>query len=208
MTAMLYASATALTVVSLISEVYRPTQRLLNFWSRTSFFLMMLPSLPTVSKPCSERLSSCFAEAVQLLGLEVWLKKTEVVYQPATREEYHPPYITIGDNELKTVYQFTSPRCTITSDTKIDREVDNRLAKANSSNSILYKRVWKEKQQRNCTKDQCVQSLRSYKPTALFTNAASTPSCSSTLSPHHPQHSLERLRHHCRRFGTGQDHQH
>lgn len=175
MTAMLYASATALTVVSLISEVYRPTQRLLNFWSGTSSFLMMLPSLPTLNKPCSERLSSCSAEAVQLLRLEVWLKKTEVVYQPAVREEYHPPYITIGDNELKTVYQFTSPRCTITSDTKIDREVDNRLIAPTV----------------DCTKECGKRSSKGTAPKISVYKAFAVTNllhCSPTLPPHHPVH--------------------
>ena len=35
--------------------------------------------------------------------------------------------------------------CTITSDTKIDKEVDNRQAEANSAFGKLYKRVWKSK---------------------------------------------------------------
>ena len=74
-----------------------------------------------------QRLTSCFAKAAQLFRLEVSLKKTEVLYQPAPREEYCLPHITIGETVLKTVYQFTYLGCTITSDAKIDREVDNRL---------------------------------------------------------------------------------
>ncbi|XP_037780222.1 uncharacterized protein LOC119576642 [Penaeus monodon] len=35
-----------------------------------------------------QRLTSCFAEAAQLFGLEVSMKKTEVLHQPAPREEY------------------------------------------------------------------------------------------------------------------------
>ena len=54
-----------------------------------------------------QRLTSCFAEAAQLFGVEVSLKKTEVLYQPAPREEYCLPHITIGETVLKTVYQFT-----------------------------------------------------------------------------------------------------
>lgn len=41
------------------------------------------------------RITTCFADAVQLFGLEVSLKKTEVLYQPAPLEEYHLPHITI-----------------------------------------------------------------------------------------------------------------
>ncbi|CAE1323598.1 unnamed protein product [Acanthosepion pharaonis] len=40
-------------------------------------------------------LTSCFAEAVQLFGLEISLKKMEVLHQPETREEYRHPHITI-----------------------------------------------------------------------------------------------------------------
>ena len=54
-----------------------------------------------------QHLTSCFAEAAQLFGLEVNLKKTEVPRQPAPQEEYLPPYITFGRTELKAVHQFT-----------------------------------------------------------------------------------------------------
>ncbi|XP_063595009.1 uncharacterized protein LOC134771986 [Penaeus indicus] len=90
--------------------------------------------------------------AAQLFGLEVSLKKTEVLHQPAPREEYRPPHITIGETELKAVHQFTYLGCTITSDAKIDREVDNRLARANSAFGRLYKRVWNNRQLTKGTK--------------------------------------------------------
>ncbi|XP_063600256.1 uncharacterized protein LOC134776430 [Penaeus indicus] len=99
-----------------------------------------------------QRLTSCFAAAAQLFGLEVSLKKTEVLHQPAPREEYRPPHITIGETELKAVHQFTYLGCTITSDAKIDREVDNRLARANSAFGSLYKRVWNNRQLTKGTK--------------------------------------------------------
>ena len=38
--------------------------------------------------------------------------------------------------------QFSYLGCTISSDARIDNEVDNRLAKASSAFSRLYKRVW------------------------------------------------------------------
>ena len=53
-----------------------------------------------------QRITSRLAEAAQLLGLEVNLKKTEVPHQPAPQEEYHPPSIYIEQSELKTVHQF------------------------------------------------------------------------------------------------------
>ena len=99
-----------------------------------------------------QRVTSCFAEAAQLFGLEVSLKKTEVLYQPAPQVAYHPPHITIGETELKTVQQFTYLGCTISSDAKIDKDVDNRLAKANGAFGRLYHRVWKNKHLKKDTK--------------------------------------------------------
>ena len=86
-----------------------------------------------------QRVTSCFADALRLFGLEVSLKKTEVLHQPTPHEEYRPPHISIGDSELKSTQQFSYLGCTISSDAKIDKEVDNRLAKANNSFGRLYK---------------------------------------------------------------------
>ena len=52
-------------------------------------------------------ITCCFAESAQLFGLEVSLKKTEVLHQPAPREPNCPPRINIGETELKSVQQFT-----------------------------------------------------------------------------------------------------
>ena len=89
-----------------------------------------------------QRVTSCFAEACQLFGLEVSLKKTEVLHQPAPKEVYRQPSIHIDRTELNVVNQFTYLGCVISSDAKIDKEIDNRLAKANSAFGRLYKRVW------------------------------------------------------------------
>jgi len=48
--------------------------------------------------------------------------------------------------------QFTYLGCTITSDAKIDKEVDNRLAKASCAFGRLYKRVWNNKHLKKNTK--------------------------------------------------------
>ncbi|RXN24108.1 RNA-directed DNA polymerase from mobile element jockey-like protein [Labeo rohita] len=90
--------------------------------------------------------------ATQLFGLEVSLKKTEVLHQPAPKEDHHPPHITIGEIELKSGHQFTYLGCIITSDAKIAEELDNRLAKANSAFGRLYKWVWYNKQLKQSTK--------------------------------------------------------
>ena len=71
----------------------------------------------------------CFKEVTQLFQLEVSLKKPEVFHQPTTLEEYHPTYITIGVIELKAFYRFINFGFSITSDVKIEKEINYRLAK-------------------------------------------------------------------------------
>ncbi|KAJ7418260.1 hypothetical protein WISP_59840 [Willisornis vidua] len=46
-------------------------------------------------------------EADELSGLEISLKKTDVLYQSAPQEIFQHPPITIGESELKSVQQFT-----------------------------------------------------------------------------------------------------
>ena len=97
-------------------------------------------------------MTSCFVESAQLFGLEVSLKKTEVLYQPAPQVEYCAPHISTGETVLKSVQQFTYLGCAISSNAKIDGEIDNRLAKANCAFGRLYKRVWNNKHLRIKTK--------------------------------------------------------
>ena len=58
-------------------------------------------TLVAYSERALQCITSCFANAAKLFGLEVNVKKTEVLYKPAPREEYHPPHITISETELK-----------------------------------------------------------------------------------------------------------
>ena len=99
-----------------------------------------------------QRITSCFAESAQLFGLEVSLKKTEVLHQPAPQNEYRAPHISIGETVLKSVEQFTYLGCAISSNARIDGEINNRLANANSAFGRLYKRVWNNKHLRIITK--------------------------------------------------------
>ena len=110
-----------------------------------------------------QRITSCLAECAHLFGLEVSLKKTEVLHQPAPHNEYRAPHISIGETVLKSVQQFTYLGCAISSNARIDEEIDNRLAKANCAFGRLYKRV-EQQTPRNQNKDQCVQSRRTDHP--------------------------------------------
>ncbi|GFO35998.1 endonuclease-reverse transcriptase [Plakobranchus ocellatus] len=106
-----------------------------------------------------QSLISCFADASRLFGLEISLKKTEVLHQPAPQEAYHPPHILINSSELKSTPQFTYLGCTISSDARLDKEIDNRLARANSSFGRLYKRVWNNKSLKIKTKIQVYRAV-------------------------------------------------
>ena len=77
------------------------------------------------------------------------------------QEEYHPPTITFGDTELKSVQQFTFLSCTISSDAMIDKEIDNRLAKANTTFGRLYKNLWNKKSLKRKTRSAFTELLHS-----------------------------------------------
>ncbi len=75
----------------------------------------------------------------------------EVLHQLAPQKEYHPPSISIEQTELKVVYHFICLGFVISSDAKIDKELDNRLAKENSAFSRLYGCVWNNKNLKKST---------------------------------------------------------
>ncbi|KAJ7407976.1 hypothetical protein BTVI_61349 [Pitangus sulphuratus] len=75
-------------------------------------------ALITHTEVALQRSTPCFAEAAELSALEVILKKTEVLYQPAPQEVSHHPHVTIGETELKSVQQFNYPGSTISLDVK------------------------------------------------------------------------------------------
>ncbi|KAJ7408138.1 hypothetical protein BTVI_60736 [Pitangus sulphuratus] len=102
-------------------------------------------------------------EAAELFGLEVSLKKTEVFYQPACQEVFHHPYIIIGESELKSVQEFNYLGSIISLDGKIDKEIDNMLAKAYKAFCKLHKRVWCNKLLKKSTK------ISVYRATVLST---------------------------------------
>ena len=120
-------------------------------------------ALVALSEASLQRITSCFAAASRMFGLEVSLKKTEVLYQPSPQVLNRPPNICIGDTALKNANEFNYLGCIISNDAKIDKEIDNRLAKANSSFGRLHKRVWNNKQLRYCTK------IRVYRAVVLTT---------------------------------------
>ena len=88
---------------------------------------------------------------------------------PCDDKSTKKPY-NIKQSELKAVHQFSYLGCVIPSDAKIDKEVDNRLAKANSAFGRLYKRVWNNK---NLKEDTNISVYKAVVLTTLLCGAES-----------------------------------
>ena len=75
------------------------------------------------------KIVDALSDASKKFGLKINTKKTEVLYQPnstRTREED----IMVDGNKLNSVLEFTYLRNTISSDGRIDDEIQRRMAKA------------------------------------------------------------------------------
>ena len=115
--------------------------------------------LITPTEQALQRITSCLADASKLLGDDVSLRITEVLQQPISREEHGPLHVTIGDIELKSIQLFTYLGCIISSDARINKEIDNRLSMTNSSIGRLDKRVWSTKSLKNKTRIQVYRAV-------------------------------------------------
>ena len=167
-------------------------------WSRISSSQMM----HTLNELCSDS-----HPALQMFPSSSTSRSAsgrQVLHQSAPQEEYHTPNITNGETELKTVQQFTCLSCTISSDTKIGRKIDNRLPKASSSFGRLHKRGEHSKNLRSGTKISVYRAMVLTTPSLWLWGLGHLPlphqsprAFSSVLSPHYPQCPLEALCHQC-----------
>ena len=129
--------------------------------------------------------------------LQVSLTKTEVLFQPAPKEAFHQPHIRIEDTELKSVQQFKYLGCLISSDGKIDKDIENRLAKASCAFGRLQKKSLEKQASEKRNKDQRLQScgphnvaLRVGVVGFLPTPPPSTGTFPPALSPHNFKHQM------------------
>ena len=76
-----------------------------------------------------------------LVGISNYIAMTTSCFTESLQLSY-PLYITIDTTELKAADRFTYLGCIITSDAKIDKEVNNKLAKASRAFGRLYKYMW------------------------------------------------------------------
>ena len=85
-----------------------------------------------------QSLMDCFPQTFKDFGLTISLKKTNVLGQNTEA----PPIITIDDNELDAVCQFTYLGSTITDNISLDAEINKMIRNAASTLARLTARVW------------------------------------------------------------------
>ena len=87
----------------------------------------------------AQELFNWFSDAARRSGLTVSLKKTEVLLQPANRQNHTIPGIKAGNVELKVTDKFCYLVSVLSSNTVVD---NSRLSKANVAFGRLSKRLW------------------------------------------------------------------
>ena len=99
------------------------------------------------SQEAMQRTMDKLSEACDAFGLTISIKKTEVLYQPVpgSQIDQEPPAIMVKGQALRTVNKFIYLGSALTSDTQLDVEVSNRIAKACASFGRLREKAWDRK---------------------------------------------------------------
>lgn len=90
-----------------------------------------------------QRILNKFSRASKAFGLTISIKKTELVHQPI--RSHLPtvvPTVYVDGKALKTVSSFTYLGSIVSSDAKMDKEIESRIGKASSAFGRLYHRLW------------------------------------------------------------------
>ena len=87
----------------------------------------------------------CFSRACDNFDLTLSTKKTEVMFQPMPGQPYQDPHIMVRGQELRAVDSFTYLGSTLSRAVSIDIEINNRIAKANSTFGRLRETVWERR---------------------------------------------------------------
>ena len=111
------------------------------------------------SKETLQYMVNHFSDSTKNFGLNISLKKTEVLYQPPPRVAYSPPHIRIDSTNLNAVEHFTYLGSIISNDATVSKNLDNRLSKASSSFGRLVKRVSQSHSLRLSTKIQVYRAV-------------------------------------------------
>ena len=87
-----------------------------------------------------------FSNACSNFALTISTKKTEVMYQPAPKNPYQEPTVTLNGQKLATVDKFVYLGSTLPLSVHIDDETHARIAKASSAFGRLRSSVWEQKE--------------------------------------------------------------
>ena len=88
------------------------------------------------------------------------------MYQPAPQKAFTKPRIHVGGTQLKTVSEFPYLGSSISSDAKIDKDIEHRLSKANKAFAKLKQRLWTNSNIRRSTKIMVYKAI--ILPTLLY----------------------------------------
>ncbi|XP_063606834.1 uncharacterized protein LOC134781262 [Penaeus indicus] len=88
-----------------------------------------------------QRVLDAFSSASKRFGLQINIKKTEVLFQPSSTHVVEEDILVDG-MALNRVADFTYLGSTISDDARIDPEITKRMAKASSAFGRLRTRLW------------------------------------------------------------------
>ena len=86
-----------------------------------------------------------FCDACNDFGLNISIKKTEVMHQPAPMKPYIEPSATANDQRLNVVNRFTYLGSTLFQNVVTDDEVNTRIAKTSAAFGRFHAKVWNRK---------------------------------------------------------------
>ncbi|KAL2090150.1 hypothetical protein ACEWY4_014838 [Coilia grayii] len=86
-----------------------------------------------------------FARAYQLLGLDINIKKTQILYQPAPDTPSQRPKISVENNALENVDQFMYLGSLLSTKAVIDTEIHHRIGCASAAFARLRDRVFENR---------------------------------------------------------------
>ena len=132
---------------------YRSTGKLFNLrrlTAKTKVFVQVIRDLlyaddcdlVTHTEADMQILMTAFAESCKAFGLEISMKKTVVMFQPAPGKAYNEPSIFVNNTKLKVADDFVYLGSTLTRDGTLDKEVHRRIQKASQYFGNLEERVW------------------------------------------------------------------
>lgn len=102
-------------------------------------------ALVALSEEELQSIMDAFARAYQLLGLDINIKKTQILYQPAPGTSPKVPTIHVANNTLENVDQFMYLGSLLSTRSDIDAEIHHRIGCASAAFARLRDRVFENR---------------------------------------------------------------